>query len=512
MLKNVLVSLNIVAAFKQLGSTREKKTVLKCLAYNQLLVQLSTIPIALAIPSVAKYFQTSILMASWTVLIRLLILGSMVYFCAKLGEKFGYAKIFILGALLITVSSLFASISPNIWVLILTNGFIGLGAAMITANANPILTLTFDATERGKAFSIPIIAARCGTLLGMALFGVFLQYFNWRLVFLTSFPIGVFCLWNIRGLIKFEYLKADKLKNHVIDYVSASLFMATIIAFTLSLNSTALFQNSTSGISSIFIEDLKSINFQIPIIISCAGLAICFIIYQSKSAYPFFRFNYFKEKPGFSMAVYSDHVFHLSMFAIVVLVPILVQEGLGYGPLIASWVLLPGQSLGIFLPILSGYIFDKNDPPWLRPGCLMLIAIGIGSLAAFSNYVPLWGIGGLLMVAFAGTHLFNAPSNANIMNNLPEDQAFASGLMETTRQMGHLEGGLVSATVLALVIPVSIIGFTQDQAQEVYRNGFATAAFIVIFTMLSGAVVAGIQSGLFKPIMNIRLRKPAKSN
>ena len=517
MLKKLFDSLNIVSAFKVMGSTSEKKAVLRSLAATQLLVQISTIPVALTIPTVKDFFETDLITASWTVIIRLLILSSTVLLFARLGQKHGYAPIFIGGAILITVASGLAAVSPDIYFLILFNGFIGLGAAMITATANPILTATFAPNERGKAYSIPIIAARVGTLMGMIAFGPLLEFSSWRFVFLTGLPIGLWCLWNVRGLVKFDYLKPDKSKTVSINYFAAFLFSSMIIALVVSLNASGWFRNASSGINTLWSDlssgvDLASMNLQIPIILCFIGLTICFIIFQRNDETPFFRFSYFKEKPGFSMAVFSDFVFHMSMMSTVVLIPILVQEGRGYGPLVASWVLVPGQSLGLFIPILAGFIFDKNDPPWLRPGSLLLIVIGIGSLAIFSNMVPVWGIALLLMIAFLGTHAFQAASNANVMNNLEEDSAFASGTLEMDRQLGHTIGSTISATVMALALPAaSVLEKLRLESlaeyQNIYRDGFSTATSIVIFTMLSGAIVAGIQSGLFKSLRAGTLRK-----
>tara|TARA_B100000029_G_C17606794_1_gene967690 strand:+ start:5376 stop:6938 length:1563 start_codon:yes stop_codon:yes gene_type:complete len=517
MLRKLFDSLNIVAAFKALGSTTEKKAVLRSLAASQLLVQISTIPVALTIPTVKDFYETDLITASWTVIIRLLILSSTVLLFAKLGQKHGYAPIFIIGGILITVASGLAAISPDIYFLIIWNGFIGLGAAMITATANPILTATFAPNERGKAYSIPIIAARAGTLLGMMAFGPLLEWSSWRLVFFTGFPIGLWCLWNVRGLIKFDYLKPDKSKTVSINYFTAFFFSAMIIALVISLNASGWFRNTTSGINTLWSDlssgvNLTSMNLQLPIILCFVGLTVCFLILQRNDQAPFFRFSYFKERPGFSMAVFSDFVFHMSMMSTVVLIPILVQEGRGYGPLVASWVLVPGQSLGLIVPILAGFIFDKNDPPWLRPGSLLLIVIGIGSLAIFSNMVPVWGIALLLMIAFLGTHAFNSPSNANVMNNLEEDAAFASGTLEMDRQLGHTIGSTISATVMALALPAASILETLRieslaEYQNIYRDGFSTATSIVIFTMLSGAIVAGIQSGLFKSLRAGTLKK-----
>ena len=98
------------------------------------------------------------------------------------------------------------------------------------------------------------------------------------------------------------------------------------------------------------------------------------------------------------------------------------------------------------------------------------------------------------------------------MNNLEEDSAFASGTLEMDRQLGHTIGSTISATVMALALPAaSVLEKLRLESlaeyQNIYRDGFSTATSIVIFTMLSGAIVAGIQSGLFKSLRAGTLRK-----
>jgi len=55
-----------------------------------------------------------------------------------------------------------------------------------------------------------------------------------------------------------------------------------------------------------------------------------------------------------------------------------------------SMVLLPHQLMGLFLPAIAGWIYDRYNPKWLQPGALALIALGIGLLALFASAVPIW--------------------------------------------------------------------------------------------------------------------------
>ena len=84
------------------------------------------------------------------------------------------------------------------------------------------------------------------------------------------------------------------------------------------------------------------------------------------------------------------------------------------------------------------------------------------------------------------------------MNNLPEDKSFASGVMETSRQMGHTIGATLAAAMLGLALPASISFMTDVQAEPFYQTGFQYAATAVIFTMLAGAIVAAYQEGIIR--------------
>jgi len=494
----------LAASFRELSSTDLRKRVLLSLATTQLLVQLSTIPMALSVPSMAEGFDIDVSQAAWTVIARLLVLGSTVFFFARLGSKVGHVRVYFLGVIIMTVASALAVTSADIYQAVIWSGFVGVGASMITSNSNPILALVFDDTERGRAYSVPIIAARVGTLLGMALFGVFLQFFSWRLVFLTSVPVGLYALWMARPLLKYELLQAsDAAKKIVLGAPSALLMMATLAVFIMS--GLHVHEGDESFVSP------EALEYHLPVHALFIAMAVLFIFVQRASSQPFLNFGHFKQKQ-FSMALFSDHTFHMSMMAVVTLVPILVENGLGYDPIVASWVLIPGQCLGIFLPLIAGYYFDKSKPRWIRPGGLLAIASGFVMLALFSGQVPIWVLPILLIPAFIGTHTFNAPSNAMIMNSLPEDRSFASGVMETSRQMGHTIGATIAATMLGLALPASISFMTDTQAEPFYRTGFQYAATAVIFTIMMGALVAAFQEGIIrKPFGRARVEVEAPS-
>ncbi len=90
--------------------------------------------------------------------------------------------------------------------------------------------------------------------------------------------------------------------------------------------------------------------------------------------------------------------------------------------------------------------------------------------------------------------MFNTANNAVVMNTLEENRSFASGMLETTRQMGHTMGTTISATILGLALPVAINVMPVFEAQAAFRQGFQYSALAVVWIMATGAFVAMFQS------------------
>ena len=64
------------------------------------------------------------------------------------------------------------------------------------------LASTFPVNERGRAFAIPIMGSRLGTLFGLASFGLSLEFATWRIAFATFLPIGVLAVVSSFGLLR----------------------------------------------------------------------------------------------------------------------------------------------------------------------------------------------------------------------------------------------------------------------------------------------------------------------
>ena len=468
-------------AIGPLVSTPQRRAVLIALTAAYMLVQLSSMPVALALPSLAVYFDTGLDEAAWLVIIYLLALGSFVLLGARLGDRYGHARVFFIGLILSTAASVFIATSSSLLQVVLWRGVTGLGSALVMGNANAILAGVFPAEERGRAFSIPIIGSRFGTLAGLAIFGYFLTFLSWRLIFFSFLPLGIIAL-----IVSYPMLKSLKHEKPLnmgrLDILGAVLLIATAAALILSGNH--LHGGEESFVSS------EGLEYHLPMQGLFIVMLVVFVLVERKISNPIVELHHFKNK-YFSMSLISNTTYHLSMLATMTLVPILVERGFGMAPLWVVVVLLPGQMLGMIMPFAAGWIYDRYQPRLLRPGAMIAIAGGFFVLGTFAGSVPFWGLPLLMLPISIGTSIFNPINNAAVMSSLSNEyRGFASGMLETTREMGHALGATISATALAMALPVGLILLTDLEAQPFYVQGFQLASMLVVLTLLTGGVIA----------------------
>ena len=215
-----------------------------------------------------------------------------------------------------------------------------------------------------------------------------------------------------------------------------------------------------------------------------------FILVERRMSNPIVDVKHFKQTP-FSLSLATNVTYHFSMLATMTLVPVLVEEGFGKPPLYVTIVLLPSQTLGLFMPMVAGWVYDRYQPRLMRPIMMVMIACGFLVLSFVAADIPFWALPLLMIPISVGTNMFNPINNATVMNSLSlENRGVASGMLETTREMGHALGATTAAAVLALALPVGISRMADSAAQGFYIQGFQLSSLMVVFVLCFGALLA----------------------
>ncbi len=455
-----------------------------------LLVQLSSLPVAISLPTLADQFGVSIADVALMVVVYLVMLGAFVLLAARLGDRVGHAPVFFFGIVALTTASGFIALSTDLWQVVAFRAVAGLGSAMIMGNANAILAEAYPPEKRGRAFAVPIIGARFGTLLGLGTFGLMLQYVGWQPIFLTFVPLGIIALaLSFPLLTRARAERAQRPRAATdglgIDWLGGALLAGGAIVFILS-------GSHLHGGDESF-TSFDGVSYHVPMMIAAALIIATFVFIERKVGNPIVDMGHFRVG-AFSLSLTTNVTYHASMLATFTLVPILVEEGFGLGPSWVIVVLLPGQTLGLFMPMVAGWIYDKYRPAWLRPVTMVSIAGGFVALGMSAPYIEFWVLPLLMLPIALGTNMFNPVNNATIMNALPtEHRGIASGMLETTRELGHALGATAAAGVLTLVLPATLTLLSDSEVRSAYKDGFQMAALMVVFVLVFGAIVASIR-------------------
>ena len=298
------------SAIQPLISTPERRAVLLALTAAYMLVQLSSLPVALALPTLADYFETGLDEAAWLVIVYLLAIGSFVLLAARMGDRYGHARVFFAGLILSTVGSILIAISNSLIEVVMWRFVTGVGSAMVMGNANAILASVFPPDERGRAFSVPIVGSRFGTLTGLVIFGIFLQFLSWRLVFLTFLPLGIIAI--IASIPMLRSMKHEKPTNLApLDILGGVLMIATAAALILS-------GNHLHGGDETFVSS-EGLQYHLPMNVLFVVLLGLLIFTEKRMSNPILELRHFKQK-YFSLSLFSNSTYHFSMLATMTLV------------------------------------------------------------------------------------------------------------------------------------------------------------------------------------------------
>ena len=477
------------ASLSVLLSTPRRRKVLIALAAGHILTQMSSLPVALSVATLADHFSVGIDEAAWIVIVYLLALGSGALLGARLGDRYGHSRVYVLGVFASTLGAGLIVVAQSLWEVMAFRAVSGVGAALMIGNANAILASTFPVNERGRAFAVPIMGSRLGTLFGLASFGLSLEFATWRIAFATFLPIGILAVASSIGLIRGpkpgsepEVVLEERRDSGSIDFLGAGLIVAAASVLILSTN------HLHPGEESFTSPD--ALTYHLPMHALFFVLLGVFAFVEHKVSNPMVDFRHFQHK-YFTMSLVSNVAFHFSMLAAMTLVPILMEEGFGLSPIFVTFVLIPNQCIGLVMPLVAGWLYDKHGSRLFRPLAMMAIASGFLALGLLAPNISWWIVPILMLPITMGTAIFNPINNATVMSALPlEHRGVASGLLETTRELGHAIGATASATALSMFIPAFVNDLTQAEAQAHYFEGFRVSTMMVMGVLVFGAVIA----------------------
>lgn len=155
------------------------------------MILVDTTIVSVANPSIMTALDTTMTATLWATSAYLLAYAVPLLITGRLGDRFGPRRIYLIGLVMFTLSSLACGLSSNIEMLIGARVFQGLGAALMTPQTMAVITRIFPPRERGSAMAIWGVTAGAATLIGPILGGFLLDSLGWEWIFFINLPVGL---------------------------------------------------------------------------------------------------------------------------------------------------------------------------------------------------------------------------------------------------------------------------------------------------------------------------------
>ncbi|MGA9118647.1 MAG: DHA2 family efflux MFS transporter permease subunit [Bacteroidota bacterium] len=353
-----------------------------------------------------------------------------------IADTFGYKRTYALGLGLFTLGSLLCSISWNEMALILFRVVQGVGGGFLMPVGMAIVTREFPPEKRGVALGFWTVSAAASVSLGPTLGGWLIDNFAWHSIFDINVPVGIVGM-IATIVVQRKYKKGTATPFDIVGFLS----VATFLTFLLIAFSDGNAEWNTGGWTSTLILSCFAI--------SLIALAV-FLFVELTIRHPLVDLSLLKNF-NFGMGNLVLFIFGMGMFGSTFLLPLYLQNALGYTAFQAGSLFLPiGLIMSVSGPI-AGRLSDKVNPKFLA-----LFGITLMSLSLFVNHsLSLFSEKSSIMVSLylrgVGMGFIFAPLSTLALSEIPgQKMAQASALFNVLRQIGGSFGVALMGTLLTM--------------------------------------------------------------
>jgi EmrB/QacA subfamily drug resistance transporter len=415
-------------------SDRSRWLALYVLCLGMLMIVLDVTIVNVALPSIQEDLGFSTSSLAWVVNAYLIAFGGLLLLAGRLGDLIGRRRIFLAGVALFTGASLLCGVAQSAWWLVAARFVQGIGGAMTSAVIlGMIVTMFTDAREQAKAIGVFAFVASAGGSVGLLAGGVLTQLINWHWIFFVNLPIGIATALAARRLVPGE--RGIGLREGA-DVPGAVLITSALMLGVYTIVGPAA--KDGWGAATTLLFGAGSI-----------VLLVAFLVRETRATSPLMPLRIFRSRPV--AAANAIQVLSVAgMFGMFFLGALYLRRVLGYDALEIGLAFLPVTiAMGTLSIRYAERIFMVLGA---RRALLVGLALVCAGLVVFAlapvhaDYATQVAPSMLLLGLGAGT-AFPSLMNLAMSGATPQDAGLASGLVNTTAQVGGALGLAVLATL-----------------------------------------------------------------
>jgi DHA2 family multidrug resistance protein-like MFS transporter len=382
-----------------------------------------------ALPTITKTLHTSPADSVWIVNAYQLSIVMSLLPLSSLGDRVGYARIYMGGLALFTFASLMCAMARSLDALIIARVLQGFGAAGISSVNTALVKTIYPSRLLGRGVGINASVVSISTAAGPTIAAAILAIGPWPWLFAINVPLGLITLF-----VSFVALPRPPIKKASYDYVSALLNAATFGLLVLGVDR----MGHSDGIS-------------VGVVIQLVAAAICawlLVRRERGRSQPLLPVDLLLQ-PAFLLAVLTSICSFTAQMLAFVSLPFMLQDALGHSAMETGALITPWPLAIIVVAPFAGTLSNRYEAGALGGVGLAILATGLALLALLPAHPASFDIGWRMAVCGIGFGLFQTPNNKAILAATPPGRTGnASGMIGTSRTLGQTLGAVLTALIL----------------------------------------------------------------
>lgn len=361
---------------------------------------------------------------------------------AFLGRLFGQKRVYMLSLAIFIAGSALCGIASSLPQLVVFRALQGFGAGALQPTEQAILRQTFPPKEQGMAMALFGMAVMIGPAIGPTLGGYIVDNYHWSWIFFINLPVGVLGLFMVWRFV-----------HEPEDIRAANQAAAKELRGNLDWLGIALLAVGLASLQFFLEEGQQDDWFQSNLITACALLSLVtlslFVWRELTAKVPAVNLRLFKD-PVFTSGTLIGAVMFAILLASMFLLPLFMQELLGFTAMQSGLALMPRVLVMILVTPIIGRLYGKVSARLLVGIGVLLVAYGAFDVSHVTLASSSAGITRAILVQGIGFSFLFVPLTTAALSNVPRARlADATGLNSLIRQVGASIGLAIFATLLS---------------------------------------------------------------
>lgn len=461
------------------GPPRQSWLALAALSLGFFMSLLDQTVIAVALPEITEAFGAELGQSVWVSSAYLLAVVVPLLTTGRLGDRYGHRRMFQIGIVTFVVAAAACAFAPTIEVLIVLRVVQGLGSSLLMPQTMAVINRVFSRAHRGRALGVWGVVGSLAGLTGPLLGGLVVGAFGWRGVFLMHLPVGLLAL-----LLSALWVPRLPTSAPRVD-------LASVAASFLAVGSTVFVIQQGPRLGwPLWLWAVAAIG---------VGAAAVFVAIQVRASRrgsdALVPVALFRDR-NYVVGVVSISAMGFVAAAMMIPMMMWLQEVVGLSAQAAGLAVAPMAFISMLLGPVVGVLADRFHPrPLSQIGFGIMIAAFLFLWAALRAEAPVWVFSGGMALVGVGQTFIWATNSAAAMRDLPAaHMGAASGVYNTTRQLGSVLG-------------VAGIGAAMDVG--VQADGLASGLANSLLLLVAALVVGGITVSFFRASASPAAEGPA---